>query len=56
MTPKVNQSPDGAWTWEILDEDGDTYLRSEKCFGDYGIAERDLERSSHLVWCHLQYR
>lgn len=56
MTYQVVQGRDGAWRWEIADEYGETYLRSERCFVDLSIAEKDLEISSHLISFHLKHR
>lgn len=53
MTPLVSQGRDGLWWWEIIDDDGQTYLRSEKCFIDPDIAHRDIEHASHLIRPHL---
>jgi hypothetical protein len=55
MTYEVIQDRDGAWRWEITDECGETYLRSARCFVDIGIAEKDLESSSHLIRFHLTH-
>lgn len=53
MTPSVNQGRDGSWRWEIIDDDGETYLRSDKCFIDFDTAQRDIEYASHLIRPHL---
>jgi hypothetical protein len=49
MTAMVYVGRDDAWRWVILDEYGQTYLRSNNSFADFGKAERDLEFSSHLI-------
>ncbi len=49
MTALVYQGRDDAWRWEIIGEDGQTYLRSNKSFTEIGMAEKDLEFSSHLI-------
>ena len=54
MNAHVEKGRDGAWRWEIIDEDGETYLRSDQCFVDHGMAEKDLEASSHLIRYHLE--
>ena len=56
MTAMVYQGRDDAWRWEILDECGQTYLRSNKSFADLSMAEKDLEFSSHLVRSHVVHR
>jgi len=56
MTAKVSQSPIGAWTWEVLYEDGETYLRSERCFADAGMAVLDLQSATCLIRSYIQFR
>ena len=55
MTPAVHKGRDGAWRWEIIDDDGETYLRSERSFADSSIAKEDLKVSSHLIYPHLSH-
>ena len=55
MTASVKQGSDGAWRWEILDEDGETYLRSLDCFADEGNAVQNLECSSYLIRSYLSH-
>lgn len=56
MTAKVSQSPFGAWTWEIFDDDGVMYLRSDRCFVNAALAFYDLESSTYLIRPHIQYQ
>jgi len=56
MTALVYQGRDDAWRWEILDESGQTYLRSNNSFADISMAEKDLEFASHLVRPQVGYR
>lgn len=56
MTAMVNRSPFDSWTWEILDEDSETYLRSDRCFADYGTAVIDLEGATCLIRPYIQLR
>jgi len=56
MTPVVNRCPFGAWTWEVVDEDGSTYLRSMENFADEGTALLDLKSHTHLIHPYIQFR
>ena len=56
MTALVYQGRDDAWRWIILDESGQTYLRSHNSFVEISMAEKDLEFSSHLVRTNVAYR
>ncbi|MEO8128720.1 MAG: LPS export ABC transporter periplasmic protein LptC, partial [Bryobacteraceae bacterium] len=38
MTYEVIKGCDGVWRWEITDENGGTYLRSDRCFVEAGLA------------------
>ena len=44
----VYQDWNGAWVWEILDDE-DLYLRCERSFECKTDAHSDLENASHLV-------
>ena len=56
MTYEVVKGRDGVWRWEITDENGGMYLRSDRCFAEPGLATEDLRISSHLISFHLKHR
>ncbi len=55
MTALVYLGRDDAWRWEIIGDDGQTYLRSDKSFAKISMAEKDLEVSSHLILPPFQH-
>ena len=56
MTYEVIKGRDSVWRWEITDETGSTYLRSDRCFAEIDLATQDLQASSHLISFHLNCR
>lgn len=46
---EVHQDRDNTWSWEVNDEDGEMFIRSEQCFRSEILARDDLRQSCHLI-------
>ena len=56
LLAELHRDRNDTWSWELNDEDGEMFIRSEQFFDTETLCRHDLTQSCHLLLPKIRYR